>query len=187
MDKINDNCIGVQFNSLFGDSRSLMSYSKELQYHNINLEIKDINGSIINAALDFVDYEFIILGYSLLQNIIFSGCYDIVKNIIIKIWNSMKSHNSKIPFTIKITGIPTDTGPENISCKIEGFLTSKQKGYVLEKTFDLANNISKNTLKLKERSMFYEAFGAHVFRMDSDDFSISEIDIEEEIRKKTLK
>ena len=50
---------------------------------------------------------------------------------------------------------------------------------VISKTFDLANNIANDSFKLKERSKFYDAFNAHVFRVDVDNESISEIDIEE--------
>lgn len=99
------------------------------------------------------------------------------------IWHSIRPHDSKIPFTIKISGIPTEDGSENISCKIEDSLTEEQKTMVISKTFDLANNIANDSFKLKQRSKFYDAFNAHVFRVDVENESISEIDIEEEVRK----
>ncbi len=180
-----DNYIGIQFNSLFCDTILIANYEKELAKYNISLKKRDLNGCIMNDALDFIDYELIALGYSLLQSIIFPECYDILKNIILKMWETIGSHNSRVPFTIKINGIPTENGNENISCKIEGGLSSKQKDDVLEKTFEFANNISNNTFKLKEKSRFYNAFNAHVFQINPNDYSFSEIDIEEEIRKKT--
>lgn len=187
MKETDDNFIGVQFNSSFGNGCLMDVYENELQKYHIILKTRDLNGSIMNAALDFVDYDFLVLGYDLLQNIIFSGCYDIIKNILVNIWSSIRVHNSNIPFTIKINGIPTDKGSENISCKVEGSLTRKQKGEVIAKTFDLANSISNNHFILKERGKFYDAFGAHVLRINPDDFSFSEIDIEEEIRKESSK
>lgn len=187
MDRTNDSCIGVQFNSSFSDGDSLADYAHELQKYNIVLATRDLKGVIMNAALDFVDYDLISLGYELLRTIMLSGCYDIIKSLIIRMWNSIRPHNSNIPFTIKITGIPTENGRENISCKIKGNLTSKQKEEILEKTFDLANNISNNTFKLKEKSMFYDAFNAHIFQVDSNNISLSEVDVEKEIRKKTSK
>ena len=53
---------------------------------------------------------------------------------------------------------------------------------VISKTFDLANNIANDSFKLKERSKFYDAFNAHVFRIDVENELISEINIEEEVR-----
>ncbi len=179
-----DNYIAIQFNSLFCDTSLIANYEKELAKYSISLKTRDLNGCIMHAALDFIDYDLIALGYSLLQSMVFSGCYDILKNIILKMWETIGSHNSRVPFTIKINGIPTENGNENISCKIEGGLSSKQKDDVLEKTFALANSISNNTFKLKEKSIFYNTFNAHVFQVNPNDYLFSEIDIEEEIRKK---
>ena len=102
MDRTNDSCIGVQFNSSFSDGDSLADYAHELQKYNIVLATRDLKGVIMNAALDFVDYDLISLGYELLRTIMLSGCYDIIKSLIIRMWNSIRPHNSNIPFTIKI-------------------------------------------------------------------------------------
>jgi len=183
MSNTNDNSIIIQYNSSYSNNSMLTECSEELKKYNICIQSRDLKGSIMNAALDFIDYEFIEFGYELIQTIILSGCYDIIKLLALNIWHSIRPRNSKIPFTIKVSGIPTETGSENISCKIEGTLTDEQKSMVINKTFDIANNIANNSFKLKERSKFYDAFNAHVFRVDVENESISEIDIEEEIRK----
>lgn len=179
----NDNSIFIQYNSSYSNNSMLAECGEELKKYNICMQSLDLNGTIMHASLDFIDYEFIEFGYEMIQTIVLSGCYDIIKFLILNIWNSIRTQDSKIPFTIKISGIPTGDGSENISCKIDGSLTEEQKTMVISKTFDLANNISNNSFKLKERTKFYDAFNAHVFRVDVDNESISEIDIEEEVRK----
>ena len=183
MRNTNDNSIFIQYNSLYSNTSMLSECSEELKQYNICIQGRDLNGTIMHGALDFIDYEFIEFGYELIQTIISSGCYDIIKLLILNIWHSIRPRDNKIPFTIKILGIPTENGSENISCKIEGSLTEEQKTMVISKTFDLANNISNDSLKLKERSKFHDAFNAHVFRVDVDNETISEIDIEEEVKK----
>ena len=179
----NDNSIFIQYNSSYSNNSMLAECNEELKKYNICIQSQDLNGTIMHGSLDFIDYEFIEFGYELIRTIILSGCYDIIKFSILNIWHSIRPHDSNMPFTIKISGIPTEDGSENISCKIEGLLTEEQKTMVISKTFDLANNIANDSFKLKERSKFYDAFNAHVFRVDVDNESISEIDIDEEVRK----
>lgn len=183
MSNTNDNSIFIQYNSSYSNNSTLTEYCEELKKHNICIHGRDLNGTIMHGALDFIDYEFIEFAYELIQTIILSGCYDIIKFSILNIWNSIRPRDIKIPFTIKVSGIPTETSSENISCKIEGTLTDEQKSMVISKTFELANNIANDSFKLKESSKFYDAFNAHVFRIDVQNELISEIDIEEEVRK----
>ena len=183
MSNTTDNSIFIQYNSSYSNNSTLTECCEELKKHNICIQSRDLNGTIMHGALDFIDYEFIEFGYELIQTIILSGCYDIIKFSILNIWRSIRPRDSKIPFTIKVSGIPTETGFENISCKIEGTLTDEQKSMVINSTFDIAKNIANNSFNLKERSKFYDAFNAHVFRVDVENELISEIDIEEEVRK----
>lgn len=182
MSNTNDNSIFIQYNSSYSNNSTLTECCEELKKHNICIRGRDLNGTIMHGALDFIDYEFIEFAYELIQTIIISGCYDIIKFSVLNIWNSIRPRDSKIPFTIKVSGIPTETSSENISCKIEGTLTDEQKSMVISKTFDLANNIANDSFKLKERSKFYDAFNAHVFRIDVENELISEINIEKEVR-----
>lgn len=180
--------IGIKYFSGSCDYKLLLECETILGKYNISILKIDMQNKLLNSALDFTDLDLIAIGYILLQNILISGSYDVFKSVIQNLWTSITNKSSsKIPFTIRISGIPTLDGSENIACKVYGNTTKKQKDQIIEKTFELAHNISDNQVKLMERSMFYNSFGAHVFRIDADKLELSEIDIEKEIRKKVNK
>ena len=101
MSNTNDNSIFIQYNSSYSNTSMLTECSEELKKHNICIQGRDLNGTIMHSSLDFIDYEFIEFAYELIQTIILSGCYDIIKFSILNIWSSIRPRDSKIPFTIK--------------------------------------------------------------------------------------
>ena len=180
-----EEAILIRYYSDACDEKILNECEEELHERDIKLLRIDLKGGIYCAALDFVDLDFIAISYLILQNAMASGSYDLFKYSILKLWASIRLHDIKeVPFTIRINGISTIKGPENISCKITGAVSEDQKNNIINKTFELANNISDNNMKLLEKSIFYSDFG-HVFNINSETIEASEIDIEEEIRRKT--
>lgn len=166
------------------NEKNIEECEKQLQDINVALCKHDLSGEIYHSALDFMDLEMVAFSYELLRNFISSGSYDLFKSIVLKLWVNIRDKSSnKVPFTISIDGIPTIRGIENIKCKIEGSLTRKQKEKIIVQTFELAKQIEKHQFKLLERGRFYDAFNAHVFKYDSAEQLLTEVDIEEEIKK----
>lgn len=171
----------------FGDSdqSQLNECRAELENHKISLQIRNLHGVIMHSALDFADFEVIALSYELIKSLCYSGCYDFLKHTVIKLWDTIAENSSnKAPFTIDIEGIPTVNGMENVKCKILGRLSRKEKEIALEKTYELAARIESHQFELLKRSQYYNAFNAHVFSYDSQECSYTEMDIDEEVRKK---
>ncbi len=168
------------------DKTLLDELYKKLCKNDISLIGRNLSGGIYNSALDFVDLEIIAFSFELLKNFIYSGGYDILKYYILRLWQTIqKGRSGRVPFTISIEGIPTLSGPENIKCKVSGTLSNKQKEQAFIKTVELAKQIETHQYELLKRSQYYNAFNAHVFLFDPEDNSMSEIDIEKEIVKKT--
>lgn len=164
--------------------KNIEECEKQLQDMNVVLYKHDLSGEIYHSALDFMDLEMVAFSYELLRNFIASGSYDIFKSIVLKLWINIKDKSTnKVPFTISIDGIPTISGIENIKCKIVGSLTKKQKEKIIDQTFELAKQIEKHQFELLEKSRFYDAFNAHVFKYDSAEELLTEVDIEEEVKK----
>ena len=167
------------------DQEQLSECCTELENHNISLKIRNLNGVIMNSALDFADFEAIIFSYELVKSLYYSGCYDFLKFMLLKLWNTIKNGNtSAVPFTIDIEGIPTVNGPENIKCKISGPLSKHEREIALEQSFSLASQIENHQFELLKRGRYYDAFSAHVFAYDEEKCAYAETDIDAEIQKK---
>ena len=139
----------------------------------------------MHSALDFADFEAIIFSYELVKSLYYSGCYDFLKFMLLKLWNTIKNGKaSEVPFTISIEGIPTVNGPENIKCKISGPLSKREREIALEQSFGLAYQIEKHQFELLKRGRYYDAFNAHIFTYDEENCSYTEMDIDAEIQKK---
>lgn len=122
----------------------------------------------------------------MLQQIIISGGYDITKYFIKKLWsNIVKIRKSKVPFTISIEGIPYFDGIETIKCKIDGDMSDENKEKVIEKTIALASQIEKHQYQLRAKSRYYDELGGYIFKYDMTDEQFYEMNIEEELRRKT--
>jgi len=167
------------------DQAVLDKYCTELEEKNIILQVRNLSGTFMNSALDFTSVEVVMFSYELIKSFVSSGAYDIFKHYILNLWKiTRKNETSQVPFTMTITGIPTIYGPENIECKISEPLTSEEKEIAIGKQYELAKQIENHQFELLKRSQYYDAFGAHVFRYDSQSCSFAEINIAEEIRKK---
>ena len=178
---------GIYISGYFDDEdlEVLNEYEKELADMNVSLFKRNLKGGIYNSALDFADLEVLMFSYELIKSFVFSGSYDIIKHIILKLWDTTKKFcGEKLPFTVGLSGIPTINGTENIKCKIYGWLSKKQKEKVIEKTFELAKQIEEHQYELMKRSIYYNAFNSHVFSYDNEKEVLSEIDIEKEVKKK---
>lgn len=166
------------------DLQDLNELKEELSEYEIALRMRNLLGGIYNSALDFADLEIIAFAYEMMKQFIYSGGYDVLKYFIVNIWYKInKSKN--VPFTIGINGIPTVNGPENIKCKISEQLSKKQREIVIDRTFELAKQIEEHQFELQKRSLYYDAFDAHLFRFDSTDETLKAIDVADEVRKKT--
>ena len=96
-----------------------------------------------------------------------------------------RSTRAMMPFTISIEGIPTPNGKRTIKCKITDSLSDEEKEKVLDKTFALASQIENHQYQLMEKNQYYSALGGHLFKYNSQSSTLSEIDVLEEIKKKT--
>lgn len=156
----------------------------------IQLYHEDISGHCFNAALDFVDIDSIMIAaIPIFQQFMISGMYDFIKSQLVALWSIMRNSTkrmSKIPFSIKVSKIPTPAGNKNITFKIVGELTDEQKDMVIEKAFETVQKISEGTIQLMALTKAHEAFGGgNLLNIDPQSLEVSEIDIEAEIRKKT--
>ena len=183
-----ENLIYIRYYSTNYDYALLHEYEEQLQQYEIQLAKEDLHGKIICGELDFISLDLIIFSYSLIQDLMIAGTYDVLKMILRNIWTSIRpSGNKHVPFTIELVGIPTISGSENISCKISGDVYESQKEKVVDEIYKLANNICNNTFELQKKSIYYDVFGAHIFNIGSETLEPVEIDIESEIRKKSKK
>lgn len=176
----------IYISGYFDDSErtALKDIEQNLSMHQVSLSVRNLKGCIMHSALDFSDYEIILFSYELFKTFVLSGSYDIFKYFLIQLWEKV-SKSEKTPFTIGIEDIPINDSRENIKIKIDGKLTKKQKDLVINRTFNLVDNLISNDFKLKERSRFYNAFNANLLKYNTLEDSFEEIDIEEEIKKKT--
>ncbi len=179
---------GIYISGYFTDDDNTMlkQYEDELRSKGVPLHIRNLSGTIMQASFDFVDVEVIAIAYSVLQQFIINGGYDITKYFLKKLWfNITKDRESNIPFTISIEGIPTTNGAETIKCKTLGKISDEDKDKILEKTFDLASQIENHQYQLMNKNQFYNALNGHVFKYDNNDESLHEVDVEKELRKRS--
>lgn len=161
----------------------LKDIEQKLSMHQISLSVRNLKGYLMHSALDFADYELIMFSYELIKTFLLSGSYDILKYFLIQLWEKV-SKSEKIPFTIGIENIPINNSHENIKIKIDGNLSKHQKELVINRAFDVVDNLISNDFKLKEKSRFYDAFNAHLLKYSLTEDTFEEIDIEKEILNK---
>lgn len=167
------------------DNSMLAQYAEDLQTKDVPFYVRNLSGTIMQAAFDFVDVEVIAIAYEILQQFIIDGGYDVTKYYFKKLWwNITKGKESNIPFTISIEGIPTINGTETIKCKTQGQMSDEDRDKVLEKTFSLASQIENHQYRLMEKNQYYHALSGHLFKYDFEDEQLHEIDIEVELKKK---
>lgn len=166
------------------DHSTLDEIKEELNKANIQLHCRNLSGTIMHSALDFIDIDMVALGWEFVQAMAFSGSFELLKLIVKKLWKLIsKDRNTPVPFTFSISGIPSITGTENIKCKISGPLSDEAKEIAIQKGFELASQIEKHQFELLERDLYYPAVNAHLFRYDSVKTSYDEIDISAEVKK----
>ena len=164
----------------------LESIQGEIERQGLVLYNRDLTGRIFNSALDFTDLDLIGFSYELLKNMINSGAYDLFKFWLFRMFKAVRGYGKyRVPFTIEISGVPTVYGPENIKVKISDELSDDERKYVIDRTLDLAEKISNNQIKLMRQGRFQSWFGGRIFFYDPQTSGLSEIDVDEEIRKKT--
>lgn len=162
----------------------LAEYATKLKNENVILSSHNLSGELYQSVFDFMDLEKIGFGYELVRTFIYSGAYDVLKYWILKLWHLLQNkESSPCSFTIEIEGIPTINGTENIKCKITGELSEEQKTDVIDKTFALTQKITDNQFQLMERSIYYDAFNAHVFKYDLHKDEYIEMDIPKEVER----
>ncbi len=180
---------GIYISGFFKENDYLIldEYANQFKQKQIPFYVRNLNGMIMQAALDFIDYEFIAISYAVLQEFLISGGYDLAKHFFLKLWKFItKDYHHKVPFTISINGIPTKNGSETIKCKIDGQITDDMKMKAIEKTFELASQVEQHQFQLQERNSFSILEG-HIFIYDSANNTISEMDIEKDIKKRVQK
>ena len=165
------------------DVSTINECANDLAKLNISLSVRNLTGSMFQAAHDFVDIQLIVFAYEMLRNIMMSGSYDILKMVFLKLWGTVK--DTVLPFTISIRGIPTDKGTKTVKFKVSGSLTNKQKSAFIDKSFELADRIVENNFELMKESKFYDALDGHIMIYDIDDASFTEMDVEEELKKRS--
>ena len=179
---------GLYISGYFSDQDKAMldCYADELESKSVPFYVRNLSNTTILAAFDYVDFEIISIAYEVLHQFIISGGYDLTKFFFKRLWwNITKGRESDTPFTISIEGIPTVTGPTTIKCKTEGRFSDQDKDKALDKTFTLAFQIENHQYQLMEKNQYYDALGGHLFRYDADNEELHEIDVAEELKKKT--
>ena len=167
------------------DHSALDEIKEELNKANIQLHCRNLSGTIMHSALDFIDIDMVALGWEFVQAMAFSGSFELLKLIVKKLWKLItKDRNTPVPFTFSISGIPSITGTENIKCKISGPLSDEAKELAIRKGFELAAQVEQHQFELLERDIYYPAFNAHLFRYDPEREAYEEIDIAQEVKKK---
>ena len=166
------------------DYSTLDEIKEELNKANIQLQCRNLSGTIMHSALDFIDIDMVELGWDFIQAMIFSGSFELLKLIVKKLWKLItKDRNTPVPFTFSISGIPSITGTENIKCKISGPLSDEAKEIAIQRGFELASQVEKHNFELLERDLYYPAVNAHLFRYDSEKTTYDEIDVSAEVKK----
>lgn len=170
------------------DIREIEAMEDEIKKRGITLKKRNLTGHMFQSALDFMDLEIVAISHELLTNLIYSGCYDILKSLTLKLWSiAKKDTSSRVPFTIEIHGIPYNDSLENIKCKVEGKLSKKQKDRIIDNAFKLAQQVESHQFELLSKSIYYDAFKAHLFKYNSENDTFTEIDLDKEIKKKMCK
>lgn len=180
----------IYISGYFSDEEhsTLNGVKEELNKANIQLHCRNLSGTIMHSAPDFIDIDMVELGWEFLQAMIFSGSFEVLKLIVKKLWKLVtKDRNTPIPFTFSISGIPSITGTENIKCKISGPLSDEAKELAIHKGFELAAQVEKHQFELLERDLYYPAVNAHLFRYDPVREVYEEIDIAQEVKKNNQK
>lgn len=168
------------------DRSELDIYARELHDKEVPLYVRNLTGTIMQAAFDFADFELIAVAYPILQQFIMNGGYDLTKLFILKLWNLItKDRRSRTPFTVSIEGIPTIKGTENIKFKVSEPLSKRAQEKFVEKTFELAFQIENHQYQLLEKSRYYPAIGGHIFTYDLEDESFKEMNIETELSRRS--
>ena len=165
------------------DIIELKDVEQKLAMHRVSLSVRNLKGCLMQSALEFADYELIMFSYELIKTFFLSGSYDILKYFLIQLWEKV-SKTEKIPLTIGIENIPINNSHENIKIKIDGNLPKHQKELVINRTFDMVDNLISNDFELKEKSKFYDVFNAHLLKYNLTEDTIEIIDIEKEILNK---
>lgn len=179
---------GIYISGFFSkdDKEMLDTYAAQLSSKGIPFYVRNLTGSMMQSALDFTDYEVLAIAHEVLKQFLLSGGYDITKHYLKLLWkNITKDRYSGVPFTISIDGIPTSNGKQTIKCKVTDSLSDEEKEKVLDKAFALASQIENHQYQLMKKSQYYDALGGHLFKYDFQNSKLCEIDVEEEIRKKT--
>lgn len=180
---------GIYISGFFKENDNLMldEYANQFKQKQIPFYVRNLNGILMQSALDFIDYEFIAVSHAVLQQFLISGGYDLTKHLFLNLWKFItKDFHSKVPFTISINGIPTENGTETIKCKVNGQITDDMKMKAIEKTFELASQVEQHQFQLQEKNKFNTLEG-HLFIYDSANNTITEMDIEEMINNKANK
>lgn len=168
------------------DRSELDVYARELRDKEIPFYVRNLTGTILQAAVDFADFELIAVAYPILQEFMVNGGYDLTKYFILKLWHLVtKRTRNRSPFTVSIEGIPTVNGTENIKFKVSEPLSRKDQEKFIDKTFELASQIENHQYQLLEKSRYYPAVGGHIFVFDSERESFEEVDIEAVLNRKS--
>lgn len=167
------------------DHRILDELKNELEENGIKLRCRDLTGSMMQSALDFIDIDLVELGWEFIKALAIKGGTGLVIFWIKKLWKLItKDRETPVPFTLSISGIPSITGTENIKCKISGPLSDDAKEIAILKGYELASKIEEHQYQLLEKDIYYTAVNAHLFRYDPERETYSEMDIAAEVRKK---
>lgn len=167
------------------DHRLLDKFRVELDKAGAQLRCRDLTGSMMQSALDFIDIDMVEIGWEFIKSIAFAGSFELIKYWIRKLWKLITKDRARyVPFTFSITGIPSITGTENIKCKISGPLSDEAKELAIQKGFELAYQVEQHQFELLEKDIYYPAFNAHLFRYDPEREAYDEIDIAAEVKKK---
>lgn len=177
--------IGIRYYSKICDNLLLQDCENQLKEYHVQIGKEDLNGRIIAGSLDFIDLDLIAINFAIIENFMLSGSYDIFKHILSNLWSSIRTQDVRnVPFTIRIEGIPTSNGPENISCKVSGEVSKKLQEQIITKTFELAHDIVNNEIELPVRGIFHDSFDAHAFNINQETLRVEAINLEEELKKK---
>lgn len=151
------------------DENDLSAYKEKLSEFNTYMITYDKTGQINASSQDFINMFCFIFTVSFVQNILTNGAYDVLKSLMIWIWNSISDKKLHFISARKILEKDITFGLEinfnkkrKLTIRLTGDVTDDQKNECIDKAFELIQN-QMNLENNNESSINNSPFGKEFF------------------------